>query len=93
MPRIIPQARQGSDVDNPTGREADAAWLRRLAHTLRLEGNYVEAQVIEQELSQLLAAVPPPGSLSVRRRPGALIRRRSALQLRRRRLLSGHSGS
>jgi hypothetical protein len=69
------------------------AWLRRRAHTLRLEGDHVEAQAVEHDTKQLLSAPAEPRPLTARRRPGVLIWRRSALQPKLRRPPPGHGGN
>jgi len=43
----------GLDMDKPIKQEAEWVWLRCLAHTLRLEGDYVRAQALERDLTDV----------------------------------------
>ena len=44
------QGLNGVDIDRPVKQEMEGVWLRCLAHTLRLEGDYVSAQALERDL-------------------------------------------
>jgi hypothetical protein len=50
------QELNGVDVDKPVKPEAEGMWLRCLAHTLRLEGDYVSAQTLERDLVKVPTA-------------------------------------
>lgn len=56
------QGLDGLDMDRPVKHEAEGVWLRCLAHTLRLEGDYVRAQAVERDLvnsSRCYRPIPP----------------------------------
>jgi truncated hemoglobin YjbI len=47
------------DIDRPVKQEAERVWLRCLAHTLRLEGDYVSAQTLERDFGSVPTATAP----------------------------------
>lgn len=58
-------------------RESEVAQLRCSAHTLRLEGDYVGAQVFERELERLLASSAPFKAATAIRKPLKTVGQRS----------------
>jgi hypothetical protein len=91
-PACAPNSRELS-VDKPAERRDEVPWLQCLAHTFRLEGDYVAAQAVEREIERLLAAPATPRPPAGVKKPlGALIRFRSALVLGFRRLRPDYKG-
>lgn len=53
------QGLNGVDMDRSVKPEAEGMWLRCLAHTLRLEGDYVSAQTLERDFVNVPSATTP----------------------------------